>query len=53
MRVITSRRIARMGEMRTVHEILVGKYKGNLDLGERIILKCILQDMDGFSWLRL
>jgi hypothetical protein len=37
IRVSTSRHVARMGQMRIVYEILVGKYKRNLDLGERII----------------
>jgi hypothetical protein len=46
IRVITSGHVARMGEMRTVYEILIDKYKGNLDLGGKIILKCSLQDMD-------
>jgi hypothetical protein len=67
--VIKSRRmrwarlVARMGERRCVHRILVGRPEGRRPLGDpsvdrRIILKWIFEKWDGwtltgFSWLRI
>jgi len=69
MRVVKSRRmrwaghVARMGEDRVVHRVLVGKPEGKRPLGRlrldgRIILRWIFRKLEGvvvtgWSWLRI
>ena len=68
VRVIKSRRmrwaghVARMGEGRGVHRVLVGKPEGKRKWGDpdvdgRIILRCIFRKWEGvetgWSWLRI
>jgi hypothetical protein len=62
VRVIKLRRvrwavhIARMGEIRNVHSILVGKPERKRSLGRRVILEWILEkyvDVDWKHWLRI
>ena len=63
-RVVKSRRIrwaghvARMGEGRGVHRVLVGKPEGDPDVDGRIILRWIFRKWEGvvgtgWSWLRI
>jgi hypothetical protein len=69
VRVVKSRRtrwaghVARMGEERGVHRVLVGKAKGKRPLGDpdvdgKIILRSIFRKLEvvvgiGWSWLRI
>ena len=49
--------MARMGEGRGVHRVLVGKPEGNLDVDGKIILRWIFGKWEGvktgWSWLRI
>jgi len=52
-----ARNVARMGDMRRAHRVLVGrpeKYNfADLCVHGRIILKCIFRDWDGEAWTGL
>jgi hypothetical protein len=50
--------VARMGEGRVVHRILVGKSEGDLDVDGRITLRWIFRNWEGvvgtgWRWLRV
>jgi hypothetical protein len=64
VRVVKSRRmrwagyVARMGEERGVHKVLVGKPVGDPDVDGRIILRWMFRKLEGdvgtgWSWLRI